>query len=40
MDSDGKNPRTLTPEGLSAFSPAVMPDGRVQRQLELRGDDN
>jgi TolB protein len=29
MDSDGKHQRALTPKELSAFSPAVMPDGRV-----------
>jgi Tol biopolymer transport system component len=29
MDSDGRNQRALTPRELSAFSPAVMPNGRV-----------
>ncbi len=29
MDSAGKNQRALTPRELSAFSPAVMPNGRV-----------
>ena len=29
MDSDGRHQRALTPRTLAAFSPAVMPDGRV-----------
>src|SRR5712691_1797284 len=29
MDSDGTHQRALTPKELSAFSPAVMPNGRI-----------
>ena len=32
MDADGSNPRAVTPEGVEALAPAVMPDGRVAYQ--------
>ena len=32
MDADGSNPRAVTPPGVEALAPAVMPDGRVAYQ--------
>jgi Tol biopolymer transport system component len=32
MDADGANPRAITPEGVEALAPAVMPGGRVAYQ--------
>jgi Tol biopolymer transport system component len=32
MDADGSNPRAVTPEGVEALAPAVMPDGRIAYQ--------
>jgi len=32
MNPDGSNPRAVTPQGVEALAPAVMPDGRVAYQ--------
>lgn len=32
MNADGSNPRAVTPQGVEALAPAVMPDGRVAYQ--------
>jgi TolB protein len=32
MDADGSNPRAVTPQGVEALAPAVMPGGRVAYQ--------